>query len=300
MSTDVHDAGSTSAARLPAEVALTGWGRAFVRVYREAAKDNLGLISAGVAYYGFLTLIPALGALVLTYGLVTDPGEVATQMRAIVQHVPADAAKLIDDQLTGVVQTATGKKGLGLALALVLALYGAMKGAGAVVVALNVAYEVPEERSFIWTTLINAAVTVGAVLVAIAGLAAGSVFAALGTAAAGLPPVVVMALKVVSWLVTAAIAVTAVALLYRYAPNRREARWQWVTPGSLLTTAGFLVVTLGFGVYAKNFGHYGATYGSLGAVVVLLLWLYLSAYVLLIGAELNAELEREVASPTPD
>ncbi|MGI4880995.1 MAG: YhjD/YihY/BrkB family envelope integrity protein, partial [Janthinobacterium lividum] len=109
-----------------------------VRVYREAGKDNLGLISAGVAYYGFLTLIPALGALVLSYGLFTDPGEVATQMRAIVQHVPADAAKLIDEQLTSVVHTATGKKGFGLILALLLAVYGAMKGAGAVVTALNV------------------------------------------------------------------------------------------------------------------------------------------------------------------
>lgn len=294
------DAVPTPALSSPAKLRLTGWGQALVGVYREAAKDNLGLISAGVAYYGFLTLIPALGALVLTYGLVTDPGEVASQMRAIVQHVPADAAKLIDDQLTGVVTTATGKKGFGLALALVLALYGAMKGAGAVVIALNVAYEVPEERSFVRVTLVNAAVTIGAVLVAVAGLASGSVLAALGHSAVGLSPVAAILIKAASWAITAAIAVTAVALLYCYAPARRSARWQWVTPGSLLTMVGFLVVTFGFGIYAKNFGHYGATYGSLGAVVVLLLWLYLSAYVLLLGAELNAELERAAVAAKPD
>ncbi len=276
----------------PAALPLTGWGRTLLRVYKESGKDNLGLISAGVAYYGFLTLIPALGALVLTYGLVTDPGEVATQMRAIVQHVPADAAKLIDEQLTSVVTTATGKKGIGLALALVLAIYGAMKGAGAVVTALNVAYEVTEDRGFIRTTLVNAAVTVGAVLVAVVALASGSAFAALDHSPAGLSPLSTTLLKAVSWLVTGAIAVTAVALLYRFAPARHEPRWQWVTPGSMLTTFGFLAVTFGFGIYAKNFGHYGATYGSLGAVVVLLLWLYLSAYVLLLGAELNAELEK--------
>lgn len=284
---------STPTAPTTNKLRLTGWGRTLIRVYKESGKDNLGLISAGVAYYGFLTLVPALGALVLTYGLVTDPGEVATQMRAIVQHVPADAAKLIDDQLTSVVTTATGKKGLGLALALLLALYGAMKGAGAVVTALNVAYEVPEDRNFVRATLVNAAVTVGAVIVAVAALASGSVFAALGQSAAGLSPLAVALVKAMSWLITGAIAVTAVALLYRFAPARHEPRWQWVTPGSLLTTAGFLAVTFGFGVYAKNFGHYGATYGSLGAVVVLLLWLYLSAYVLLLGAELNAELEKE-------
>lgn len=280
----------------PAALPLTGWGRTLLQVYRDAGKDNIGLISAGVAYYGFLTLIPALGALVLTYGLVTAPGEVATQMRAIVEHVPAEAAKLIDEQLTSVVTTATGKKGLGLALALILALYGAMKGAAAIVTALNVAYEVPENRSFVRTTLINAGVTAGAILVAVAALASGSIFAALGQAASGLSPMVVSSLKGVSWLVTTAIAVTAVALLYRYAPARDAARWQWITPGSILAVAGFLVVTLGFGLYAQHFGNYGATYGSLSAVVVLLLWLYLSAYVLLLGAELNATLERNLSA----
>lgn len=282
---------STSPAALP----LTGWGKTLVKVYMDSGKDNLGLISAGVAYYGFLTLIPALGALVLTYGLVTDPGEVATQMRGIVQHVPAEAAKLIDDQLTSVVKTATGKKGLGLALALVLAIYGAMKGAGAIITALNVAYEVPEDRGFFRTTLISAAVTLGAILVAVAALGSGALFAAVGTYAGSLSPLAVTAIKIVSWAATAAIAITAVALLYRYAPARPEAKWQWVTPGSLLAVVGFLVVTFGFGLYAKHFGNYGATYGSLSAVVVLLLWLYLSAYVLLIGAELNAALERTAA-----
>ena len=111
-----------------------------------------------------------------------------------------------------------------------------------------------------------------------------------------MPELVAVLINLVSWLVTAAIAVTATALLYRYAPARHGPRWQWVTPGSLVTTAGFLAVTFGLGFYAKSFGNYNATYGSLGAVVVLLLWLYLSAYVLLIGAELNAELEREMAA----
>ncbi len=277
-----------------AALALTGWGRTLLRVWRSSGNDDLGIMAAGVAYYGFLTLVPALGAVVLTYGLVTDPGEVASQMRAIVQHVPAEAAKLIDDQLTSVVQTATGKKGLGLALALVLALYGAMKGAAAVVTALNAAYEVEEDRSFVRKTLINAAITVGAVLVAVAAMAANSLLAAAGGSSV-LSPSLVVLLKPVSWAATAVIAVTAVALLYRYAPARHEPHWQWVTPGSLLAVVGFLAVTVGFGIYAQNFGHYGATYGSLGAVVVLLLWLYLSGYTLLLGAELNAALEKEVA-----
>ncbi len=276
----------------PPALKLTGWGKVLRRVYRDSGEDNLGLIAAGVAYYGFLTLVPALGAVVMTYGLVSDPADVTRQMHGLVQHIPADAAKLIEEQLTSVVHTAASKKGLGLALALALALYGAMKGAAAIVTALNVAYEVPENRSFVKTTLINAAVTAGALVVALLALASASVLAALDTSAGSLSPVLTDVIKLASWLVTAAITITAVALLYRYAPARAEARWQWVTPGSILATGGFLVMTLAFSAYARYFGNYNATYGSLGAVVVLLLWLSLSAYVLLLGAELNAALEK--------
>ncbi len=279
----------------PQALKLTGWGKVLVRVYRDLGQDNLGLIAAGVAYYGFLTLIPALGAVVMTYGLVNDPGEVSRQMHELVQHIPADAARLIEQQLTSVVHTAASKKGLGLALALALALYGAMKGAAAIVTALNVAYEVPETRGFVRKTLVNAAVTAGAVVVAVLALASGAALAALGSSTGSLSPVATDMIKVASWLVTGGIALTAVAVLYRYAPARAEARWQWVTPGSMVATVGFLAMTLLFGAYARYFGHYNATYGSLGAVVVLLLWLSLSAYVLLLGAELNAALEKEAA-----
>ena len=284
-----HDAAA------PADIPIGGWWQVLKRVYREAQRDNLGLIAAGVAFYGFLALVPLLGALVLTYGLVVDPGELAGHMTAITKLVPSDAAHLIDEQLTAVVKTATGKKGLGLLLALALALYGALKGAGAVVTALNVAYEEEETRGFVKTTLINAAVTVGAVLVMIAGLLAASALGYLQKAAGDLPAVAAALIKIGSWLGAAALASAAIAALYRLAPNRRSAKWRWVTPGSTLATAAWVAMTIGFGFYAARFGHYNATYGSLGAVVVLLLWLYLSAYVLLLGAELNAELEHQTA-----
>ena len=277
----------------PLQIPAAGWWQVLKRVYGEAAKDNLGLISAGVAFYSFLALVPALGALVLTYGLVVEPSDIPRHMRAIVQHVPADAAKLIDEQLNNVVKTATGKKGFGLLLALVLALYGAMKGAGAVVTALNVAYEEDETRGWFKTTLVSAVVTVGAVLVVVAVLVAGSLMGVLETFAGGLSPLAATAIKLLSWAVTGALAITAIGLLYRYAPSRRAAKWKWVTPGSLFAAVAWVAMTIGFGLYAAHFGNYNATYGSLGAVVVLLLWIYLSAYVLLAGAELNSELEHQ-------
>ena len=282
----------------PTQVPAKGWWQVLKRTYAESGKDNLGLIAAGVAFYGFLALVPLLGAMVLTYGLVVDPQEVAKHMQAITAIAPHDAATLIDDQLKNVVLTATGKKGLGLALALVLAVYGAMKGAGAVVTALNVAYEQPETRGFIKTTLVNAGVTLAALLLAAALLLSASVTGFLEDLARGLGNGAVVAIKVATWAITAALASAAIAALYRYAPARSHAQWTWLTPGSVLATLGLVATTLGFGFYAASFGNYNATYGSLGAVVVLLMWLYLSAYVLLLGAEFNAELEHQTARDT--
>lgn len=285
-------------ATTPREVPPRGWWQILKRTYKEATDDNLGLIAAGVAYYSFLAMVPALGALVLTYGLVFDPSEIGRHMHALTGQIPADAARLIDEQLTSVAQTATGKKGLGLALALLLAVYGAMKGAGAVVTALNIVYEEPETRGFIKTTLLNAAITLVGLLLAVALLVSASVTGFLERFAGGLGEGGAIAIKLLSWATTAALASAAIAALYRFAPARQHAKWRWLTPGSVLATFGLIVATLGFGFYAANFGDYNATYGSLGAVVVLLLWLSLSAYVLLLGAEFNAELEHQTERDT--
>lgn len=285
-------------AETPAQVPLRGWWQILKRTYAESNADNVGLIAAGVAFYGFLAFVPLLLALVLTYGLVVDPAEVATHIAKLTQLVPAEAAKLIDEQLAGIVDTAAGKKGLGLAAALALSLYGAMKGAGAIVTALGIVYEQPPARGFFVDTLVNAAITLAAVLIAIALLLSISATAFLEDLAGRIDPLAAAAVKVAAWGFTAALASAAVAALFRWGPSRADARWVWLTPGSVFVTAGLAVATLGFGWYAANFGDYNATYGSLGAVVVLLFWLWLSAYVLLLGAELNAELERQTAFDT--
>lgn len=282
----------------PAEMPARGWWQVLKRTYVEAADDNLGLVAAGVAFYGFLALVPALAAMVLTYGLVFDASDVARQMEAVTGQIPADAAKLIQEQLTTVAKTASEKQGFGLAIALALAFYGAMQGAGGLVVALNIVNDEKETRGFVRTTLLNAAVTLAAVLLAVAFLLAGSVTAFLEHVVQDLGEGGLLAVKLGSLVTAAVLASAAVAALYRYGPNRASARWSWLTPGSVMATVGLVAATAGFGWYAANFGNYNATYGSLGAVVVLLFWLYLSAYVLLLGAELNAELEHQTARDT--
>jgi membrane protein len=243
-------------------------------------------------------MVPMLGAVVLSYGLVATPETVIKNVQSLTSVMPADAAKLIGEQLANVVTTSDGKKGFGLLLALAIALYGAMKGATALITSLNIAYDEEETRSFVRLNLIALAITAGAVLIAIVAIIAIAAMGSLDTLFPSAPAIVLFAGKVVSYVVMAGVGAAAAATLYRYAPNRDEAKWTWLTPGSVLTTVLWLVVTLGFGFYVANFGSYDATYGSLGAAIVLLTWLYLSAYILLLGAEFNCELERQTAKDT--
>ena len=266
--------------------------------WADAGTDNLSLIAAGTAFWGFAAIVPLLAATVLTYGLVATPEIVAANVRVLFGVLPRDAAHLIADQLTSIVTTSGGKKGWGLLLALVLAVYGGTQGASALVTALNVAYEERETRGFFELYLVAFAITGAAVVLALGAAASTTATAFLNSLMPGAPDIVLTAIRVGSYLVLAMMAVTAAGMLYRFGPDRSHARWVWLTPGSLIATALWLAVTTGFSFYAANLGHYSATYGSLGAVIVLQFWLWLSAYVFLLGAELNSQLERRTAKDT--
>lgn len=282
----------------PWAMPLAGWKEVALRSWREASDDNVGLIAAGVAFYGFLALVPLLGAIVLSYGLIAEPATVVRNMQGLTAVMPADAARLIGEQLMNVVKTSGEKKGLGVLLALAIALFGARNGAGSIITALNVAYEEKEKRGFLKLNLLALAITGAAVVVAIVALIAIAALGHLETLLPGAPGVLLVLGKTLSYALLGCGGAAAAATLYRYGPSRDKARWSWITPGSLFVAICWLVLTLGFGLYAARFGNYNATYGSLGAVVVLLTWLYLSSYVLLFGAELNSELEHQTAADT--
>lgn len=274
-----------------------GWGawRAILwRVWGKTGTDNIGLLAAGVAFYGFLSIVPLFGALVMTYGLVADPATVGEHMRAVIQLVPADAARLIYEQLLSVTTAAASKKGLGLALAILVSIYGATRASGAIMTALNVIYEQRERRSIVRMTLVSSAIVAGAVLTGIFGMLAVTVLGYLQDLVGGiLGSSTVLLIKLATWAIAAMLVVFVVGSIYRFGPDRKSARWRWLTTGSAIATLLWLFATVGFGIYAARFGDYNATYGSLGAVVVLLMWLYISAYAILLGAEINAETERQ-------
>lgn len=275
-----------------------GWLDVLKRSWAELGKDNLSLIAAGVAFYAFLAMVPLMGAAVMSYGLIARPETVMRHFQELATMLPPDAARLVGEQLLNVVDTAASKKGLGLVLALALAFWGATKAAGAIVTALNIAYDEEDGRGFIKRTMLNLAMVAGAVLAIGSAVAAITVFAHLDKLLPDAPDLLLALGRIVSWLLLAAIAAGGVATLYRYGPDRESAQWRWLTPGSVFAAVGWGLLTVGFSIYVANFGNYDATYGSLGAVVVLLTWIYLSALLLLLGAELNAELEHQTARDT--
>lgn len=282
----------------PLAIPAAGWWAVLKRAGARQGKDNISLISAGVAFYGFLALVPVIAATVLIYGLAADPATVAKNVRSLTSIMPPDAAKLVGEQLSSAVHTSGGKKGVGLVIALALALFSARSGATAVVTALNVAYQEDEKRGFIKLNLLALAITGAAVLMAVLAAVAIASMAKLEALLPDTNVVILTIGRIVSYLVLAAAGAAAVATLYRYGPSRESAKWTWLTPGSLFAAVFWILLTLVFGIYVSKFGNYNATYGSLGAIVVMLTWLYLSAYVLLFGAELNAELEHQTGKET--
>jgi membrane protein len=268
------------------------WKLVAIRSWREQAEDNIGLIAAGVAFYGFLALVPLLAATVLTYGLIASPQTVIDNVRHLTTVMPASAARLVGEQLMNVVDTSGDKKGIGLAAALAIALFGARNGAGALITALNIAYEVEETRSFVRVTLLALAMTAAGVVFAIVAAFAIAVIGFVEDLIPFATGPVALAGKTLTYVLLASAGAATAATLYRLGPARHHVRWEWLTPGSLFAAAGWVALTLGFGLYVAHIGHYDATYGSLSAVIILLTWLYLSGYLFLLGAELNSEVEK--------
>ncbi|HWJ38498.1 MAG TPA: YihY/virulence factor BrkB family protein [Sphingomicrobium sp.] len=285
-------------AKTPAQIPAPGWKEIAFRTWSESSKDNISLVAAGVAFYGFLAMVPLLGATVLTYGLVASPDTVLHNVGSLAKTMPHDIAKLIGDQLMNVVKTSGSKKGLGLVAALLLALWGARNAAGSVIIALNIAYEEEEKRSWLKVTLLSLEITLAAVLLAMVGAAAIGAMVALERLLPSMGRLGVLSGQVLAYVLLAALAAAAAATLYRYGPSRREAKWAWLTPGSAFFALAWVVLTLGFGFYVSRFGKYNLTYGSLGGVVILVTWLYLSSFVLLFGAEFNSEVEHQTARDT--
>ncbi len=279
----------------PRDIPLKGWWDIALRLKSEMAHDNLSIISAGVAFYAFLAIFPALAALVSMYGLVTNPATLEQKIGTIENVLPADAAGVINAELRQIVEGDTRRHlGWGLVGGLVLALWSAAKGVSALFESLNIAYDEQEKRSYIHLSLLALLFTLGAILFFIVYLALiVGVPAALGTS--GFRGTVGNLIAYLRWPLLAISEYRALAVLYRYGPSRTKPQWNWVSWGAIIATLLWLVGSFAFSFYVAHFGNYNKTYGSLGVVVVRIVWFLLSVYTILLGAEINAEIEHQTA-----
>lgn len=257
----------------------------------------MGLIAAGVAFYLFLAMVPLLGSVIMLYGLFADPATVAGHLARLSATLPASAADIVTGQIEAIVTTSAAAKGLTLLSALAVALFGARNGAGAMMTALNIAFGARETRGLVRRNLTALGITVGGSIAAAVLFAGIGAFGALQAMVAPGAVLLAGAAQVLTWLALILALSFAVAVLFRYAPDCHQPSLGWLSPGSVFAAVVAGLLTFAFGVYVANFGNYNATYGALGGVVVLITWMWLTSYVVLIGAECEAALLEEVDPP---
>jgi membrane protein len=267
------------------------------RVKAEVKEDNVGLLAAGVAFYAMLAIFPAIIAVVTVYGMVADPAQVEKQIGELTRSLPAGADQLLTSQLTNVVNAGRQALSIGLALSLLALLWSVSSGVQGLIKSLNVIYDEKETRGFVKLRGLSLLLTLGAIVVAVVALALITVFPGvidgLGLGRAGQ-----VAASVARWVVLAVLVLLALGVVYRLGPDRANPRWRWVSAGAVVALVLWLLGSVGFSYYVDNFGKYNQTYGALAAVIILLLWLFLSAFAVLLGAEFNAETERQTARDT--
>ncbi|MBJ7451753.1 MAG: YihY/virulence factor BrkB family protein [Blastococcus sp.] len=286
-------------AQSPAQIPWAGWKQILKRSWAEHNADNMPIIAGGVAFFGFLAIFPALIASMSLYGLVASPETVAEQVEGFSSQLPDEAAALITDQLTAITENSGGALTFGLITSILAALWSASGGVGNVVTAVNLAYDEVEARSFVKRKLLSLGLTFGAIAFVLVAL---TLVAVVPAVLEELPLGVVgtVLAQVARWGLLLAVFAGSLAVLYRLAPDRDAPQMRWVSLGSVVVTLVWAAVSLGFSLYVNNFGSYDKTYGAIAGVIVLMLWLYLTCYLVLLGAEINAETEHQTAVDTTE
>lgn len=280
-------------ATTPVHIPWRGWKDIFIRTYHEVQDNRLLSLAAGVVFYSLVALFPAIAAGVSVYALFSDAATITNHLSLAADIVPATSLDLLRDEITRIA-TRDGGLTFGFLIGLAIALWSANAGMKAIFDALNIIYDEEEKRGIIWLNLVSLFFTfcaIGAMLVALSAVVIFPlVLAAFGWSSLDAPLI-----GILRWPVMFVMVIVALAILYRYGPSRRMAKWRWISVGSVFATVSWLAMSLLFSWYLGNFANYNAMYGALGAVVGLMMWMWLSTIVVLVGAELNSEIEHQTA-----
>ena len=281
----------------PTEIPAQGWKDVALRLKDEVAEDRVGLIAAGVAFYGLLALFPAITALVALTGLFVEPSQITAQINAMAGLVPQQVTDIVTNQATEVAGSREGGLGLAALVGLGLALWSASSGTSSLMQGMNAAYDENESRGLVKKLAVRVGLTLFIVLGIIIGLGVTIAVPAV-TGALNMAPWIETLGTIAAYLILFALAVFGLAVIYRYGPSRDNPEFTWVSPGALLACALWVIASVGFSLYVKNFGSYNETFGTLSGVIVLLMWFWISAFIVLLGAELNSEAEAQTRHDT--
>lgn len=284
-------------AETPTDIPKEGWKQILVRTKDEIQDDNVALMAAGVAFYAMLAIIPALIAAVTVWGLVSDPAQIQATVESFAAGLPESAANLISSQMEGIADSSSDTLGWALAASVLAALWSASTGTKGLMNAVNSAYDEKETRGFLKLRGLALALTIGAIFFGLIAIALIAVVPAL-LGNIGLGDAGQAAVRWGRWPILALSVIAGLAVIYRFAPDRDHPQWNWASTGSLIATVIWLVASAGFAWYVNSFGSYDETYGSLAGVIVLMLWLFLTAFAILLGAEVNAEMEHQTRRDT--
>jgi membrane protein len=286
-------------AEKPTEIPARGWVQIVKRAWAENNADNMPIIGAGVAFFAFLAIFPALIATISLYGLVASPETVARQIESLSDQLPESAQSLLADQLTNITQNSGGALTLSLIISILAALWSASGGTGNLITAVNLAYDEVETRGFVKRKALALGLTLGAIVFVLVTFALIAVVpAVLDALPLGIFGTILA--QVVRWGLLLGVVAGSLAVLYRVAPDRDAPKLRWVSLGSVVVTVIWAVVSLLFSIYVDNFGSYDKTYGAIAGVIVLMLWLYLTCFLVLLGAEINSEAEHQTAEDTTE
>jgi membrane protein len=286
-------------AESPSDIPAKGWLAIAKRVVTELKRDHVSLLAAGVAFKGLLALFPAIIAAISIWGLVASPEQITQQLSGLLNALPEDAAGLIEQQMTNVAASDPSTLSIALALSILIALWSASGGTAGLMEGCNAAYNEVDNRKFPLKRGIAIAFTFGAIIFLAVTIALIAVLpVVLGEL--GLGETGELIVRIAQWPLLALLVVGALATIYKYGPDRDRPRMRWVSWGAGIATLLWLIGSAGFTLYVENFGNFDETYGTFGGIIVLMLWLFLSAFVVLLGAEINAEIERQTARDTTE
>jgi membrane protein len=281
-------------ARSPLQIPWRGWKDILLRTFWEFLQDRLMSLAAGVVFYSLLALFPAIAAGVSVYALFANAATINTHLSVATDIVPTVTLDLLSSEISRIAATSDGKLTFGFGIGLAIALWSANAGMKSIFEALNIIYDEEEKRGIIWLNVVSLFFTVCAIAAAGIAVAAVVVFP-LVLAAFGLRSIDAPLIAFLRWPVMFVLIILGLAVLYRYGPSRRLAKWRWISVGSVFAALAWLAVSSLFSWYLSNFANYNATYGALGAVAGVMMWMWLSTMVVLVGAELNSEIEHQTA-----